>query len=210
MNKSIAQHYDVETEESSHAKGKQLEEEFSVLMKKKLGWDNTRVGVHLAGRDNRKGASVDIVGHRLDAKGKMFRKAFKVYTITFVLLMVIGVFYGLAETFNDGVFSSLFITGILFEIAGAVTIYFSNAYNKENVLVECKNIKAKVNVNMIYKTLREIDDYNESQDKEYKFKYHYFVSANGYIENALKYANEHGIICFEKQNGKFIESQYWQ
>ncbi len=200
----------VETEEeTSRSKGKELEEEFSKFMKKKLGWSTTRVGSHLAGRDNRKGTSVDIVGNRLNQLGMAFKKAFKVYALAFVVLIVIGMIYGYSKNFKDGVTSTIFYTGLIFEIAGVGALIFSNIYNRESALVECKNLKGKANINHISKTLRELEDYKKSGDKEHKFKHHYFVSTNGYVENALRYAQEHGITCYEKENGKFVQSQYW-
>ncbi len=69
--------------------------------------------------------------------------------------------------------------------------------------MECKNLKGKVNINQIEKSIREFNDYTASGNKEYKFKYHYFVSANGYIENALKYAEDKGILCYQKEGDTF-------
>ena len=75
------------TEEVSVGKGRELEEEFAKFMKEKLGWNKMRVGVHLLGKSNRKGAAVDIIAERVDERGKKFRKA---SLITLILTFEFG------------------------------------------------------------------------------------------------------------------------
>ena len=57
--------------------------------------------------------------------------------------------------------------------------------------------------------IAEINAYNESKEKEYQIVETYFVSTNGFIENALKLAIDNHIICYTKENGIFKKIEYW-
>lgn len=193
---------DVEDEKTTVSKGDSLEKEFGAHMKQNLNWHTVRVGAHLKGKINDKGAKVDIIGGRLDERGQRFKSVGKAYLIICFILIVAGLTIGYSNEDQD-LAMALVWGGAFFEIIGFIAIAISIKLNKENVLVECKNLKGKVNINQIDKSIRELKDYRESGDKEYKFVKHYFVSTSGYMENALKHAQQHGIVCFEKKNGKF-------
>ena len=64
-------------------------------------------------------------------------------------------------------------------------------------------------INHVRKTIEEKADYVRSGDREYKFEYHYFVSANGFVENALKYAVDNNVICYVKEGNTFKKVGYW-
>jgi hypothetical protein len=194
-------------EQTTYEKGKELENQFSVFMKHELGWVEVRVGAHMAGKANVKGAAIDVIGARLDQRGKNFRKATIVAIGTALLMFVYGIIWALTGTGNGGV--GFMTAGLMLIPVSLIYMYFMGKYNKEHAWVECKNLKGKVNINQIDKSIRELNDYRDSGNKEYKFECHYFVSANGYIENALKYAVDKGILCYQKEGSTFKRVGYW-
>lgn len=204
-NRIMANNANTELEQSeitSYSKGSDLENEFAQFMKEKLGWENVRVGVHLSGRVHVKGANVDIVGKRLTESGKTLKAIGIVYLIFCVIPFVIG---AITPEYDFLVYVGLFL-----EIVGFIILFAGINRTTEYVLVECKNLKGKATAAHIDKTLREINDYMASGDKQYKFRYHYFVSANGYVETTLKYAQEKGIVCFVKKGDSFEQEFYWK
>lgn len=199
-------------EESTYDKGRKLEIEFSVFMKHELGWKKTRVGAHMAGKLNRKGAAIDVIGERPDERGRKLHNLALLYLILGSMLLIFGAMDIFLELhlLGDYYLSEIFIMLALVFVGGSLfTIFVSLKYNKENAWVECKNLKGKVNINQIDKSIREYKDYIASGDSEYKFEFHYFVSSNGYVENALKYAIEHGLVCYEKSGDTFKKVGYW-
>lgn len=62
----------------------------------------------------------------------------------------------------------------------------------------------------VKKSIDEFKDYKASGEKEFKYVVHYFVSKNGFIENALKLANDNKLICYEFKNEKFEKVEYWK
>ncbi len=194
-------------EETTYDKGKKLENEFCVFMKKELNWTKARVGAHMTGNLNAKGTSIDVLGERLDERGKKFKNVALFVLIFSLLMLVYGFIWLINDWDNNGI--GFMIFSLMLMLGGFVFIGQSEKYNKENAWVECKNLKGKVNINQIDKSIRELNDYRNSGNKDYKFEYHYFVSASGYIENALKYAVEKGLICYEKSGDTFKKVGYW-
>ncbi len=195
-----------EQEITSYEKGHSFEDEFAQFMKRELKWEKVRVGAHMAGKANVKGSAIDVIGERLDQRGKNFSLIGIGWMLISLMSVAIALIY-LIMDWGDG-FLGLLIGGLMF-LGGAFFTYQSNIFNKENAWVECKNLKGKVNINQISKSIREITDYRDSGNKEYKFEYHYFASASGYVENALKYAVDHNIICYQKEGNTFKRVGYW-
>ena len=197
-----------EQETTTYSKGRELEQKFSEFMKEKLGWEQVRVGSHMTGKHNGKGTMIDVLGERLDARGKTYKIIGYWYMAFCLILVICGVVYGIE---GDDATGMLVIIGggVVIYIAGLIFLLNSNKYNKENAWVECKNLKGKANINQIRKALEEYLDYKRSGNEKYKFVNLYFVSANGYIENAINYAIEHNIICYTFKNGKFEKAKYF-
>lgn len=189
------------TKETSYEKGNRLEHEFAEYMKTHLGWKETRVGVHLVGNLNRKGASVDIVAKRMDKRGKEYAGNGLLFSALCIALGLIS--YAIDNEYLLGSSIALLIVALMF----IVTSVF---LNQEHCLVECKNLSTKAVASHIDKTLREINDYKSTGDTEFKFRHHYFVSTNGYVETTLKYAMEKGIVCYVKNGDTFEVEKYWK
>ncbi|MFY9308180.1 MAG: hypothetical protein WAQ28_03925 [Bacteroidia bacterium] len=195
-----------EDEQTTYDKGRELEIQFSVFMKHELKWEKVRVGAHMAGKANVKGAAIDVIGERLDERGRKF-KTFAILWLYFAFCCIVASTFMIITELGTGEVFLFF--AILLAIGGAVFMYQSGVHNKENAWVECKNLKGKVNINQIDKSVRELNDYKESRNNEYRFEYHYFVSASGYMENALKYAVDKGILCYQKEGNTFKRVGYW-
>lgn len=193
-----------ESIETIFEKGIGLEKEFCEYLKTDLGWEKARIRSQMASKFNMRGTNVDVIAERIDARGNKLKKLGIVYAIFFILLMIVSFFEEDSEL-------QLFLLcfGLIFEIGGVFAFIYSINLNKENAWVECKNLKTKVNISQVQKTIDEYKHYKESGNKEYKFVECYFVSTNGFVENALKLAVENGIKCYIKENGIFKKIDYW-
>ncbi len=74
--------------------------------------------------------------------------------------------------------------------------------------VECKNHKTKVNIKLVREFYHQILDNNQSKDKKYKLSNMIFVSKNGFVNNALEYASNKGILCYQQVENGFKKVQY--
>ena len=203
-------HWGINPELTSVEKGNELENEFALFLKEKLGWAHTRTKAHLPGKQNRKGAEIDIIARRLDRTGIEYKKLFRWYIGICSVFFLSGMYLGFFTEDNSTSAIICIVSSVAFFIGGVLFYWFSLDRNTECAWVECKNRKTKTTISHVNKSVCELKDYKASGDKDYRFNTHYFVSANGYMENALKYALENGIICYEKKDGHFVVSQYWK
>ena len=191
----------------SYEKGREFEEQFAKFMKKKLNWHKVRVGAAMTGRSNAKGTSIDVFGERLDEKGERYSNLANKWMIGSGVLFVFAVAWFIAKIGENGI--GFMILSLSLLICGVSFKLLSDAYNKQNAWVECKNLKSKATVSHVNKMLNEFRDFKSSKNDEHKFTHLYFVSANGYVENALKLALDNKIVCYEKNGSSFIEVKYW-
>lgn len=194
---------------NSFKKGCDFEAEFAKFMAKKLDWTSYRIRAHMPGKSNNKGNQIDIVLERPDERGQRLNKMAKGLIYACLILIIGGLLLGYGSNWTDEQANILIEYGVYFEFAAIIAFFLGKQFNKENAWVECKNLKGKATYDHVSKSIQQFEDYKKSGDTEYKFKEHYFVSANGFVENALKLALDHDIICYEKKNGKFLEVTYW-
>ena len=192
--------------ETVFERGIGLENEFCEYLKTDLSWEKARTRSQMASKFNMRGTNVDVVAERLDDRGRRLKLVSNFYFIICVITILIGLYLIISDNEN-GVFIMLF--GFFVFLAGLFSLNLSEKLNKENAWVECKNLKTKVNISQVQKTVDEYKHYNQSGNKEYKFVECYFVSTNGFIENALKLAIDNDIICYTKENEKFKKIDYW-
>jgi hypothetical protein len=196
----------LELNENVFEKGIELEKEFCEYLKTDLGWEKARTRSQMASKFNMRGTNVDVIAERLDDRGRRLKLVSNFYFIICFVTILIGIY--LITNYNEnGVFIMLF--GFFVFLAGLFSLKLSEKLNKENAWVECKNLKTKANISQVQKTINEYKHYKESGNKEYKFKECYFVSSNGFVENALKLAVENGVKCYTKENEKFKKIDYW-
>ena len=191
----------IETE-NSNKKGADFEILFAEFMKSDLKWDGYVIRSQQKGKSNSKGAQVDIIANRIDKRGKNLI----ILACSYLLLMIAAIGYGLS---NDEELVAYF--GIFTGLIAVVLAYKSRDMHRENAWVECKNLKRKADIDLIRISIDEYKDYVATNDKEYKFVKRYFVSANGFVENALKHAIDNGIECWVYKNEKFEQIiSYWK
>jgi hypothetical protein len=198
----------MENEKSTVYKGNQLEKEFAEFMKEQLGYEKYRLQKRVKGSINSKGTDVDIIAQKASAKGRRFKKITIYYYLISLFVFCIGSVLLALDNIGAGTF---FLT---LGIGGfASTIFFlvqSKRHDIEHGWVECKNHKTKIDLPKIDKMLREYNDCASMGEIETRNCIKYFVSASGFMENALKFAIKQGIMCYEKnKEGEFVKSEYW-
>ena len=90
-------------EENPYDKGHVFEHEFALFMKQQLDWSNVRVGAHMAGKQNVKGANIDVIAERLDDKGTSARKVFIAMVTIASLMLMYAIIWATEEMDNGGI-----------------------------------------------------------------------------------------------------------
>jgi len=194
--------------ENAYYKGANFEKLFAEFMKSDLGWDGYAIRSQQKGKSNSKGAQIDIVGKRKDDRGKRLYNVGLIFTIIGIGLIFIAVILNEGGYEEMGEYS-VWIGGT-FALGGMFTLWYSKRFYEENAWVECKNRKGKATYEQVQKCIYEYRDYQASGDKEYKFTAWYFVSASGFVENALKLALDNDFECYEYKDNKFEKATYWK
>src|ERR1035437_3987452 len=77
-----------------YEKGREFEEQFAKFMKKELAWNDVRIGAHMPGKNNAKGTTIDVFGHRLDELGAKYKDvAIKWMIVSGALMILSGIFW---------------------------------------------------------------------------------------------------------------------
>ena len=200
---------EIEINESTFKKGIELEKEFSEYLKSEIGYDKIKTRYQVKQANNSRGANIDIIGQKLNSTGIAFKQMGTVWLIIFVIAIIFSFVIAFTDSFDNAWFKGLFFCGIALEIFSFSALIISNIYNIDNIWVECKNLKTKVNITQIHKMINEIKAYKASGDKQYKFKEFVFVSASGFIDNAIELATKNGIKCYIKEKNKFTQITNW-
>jgi len=193
---------------TTYKKGIELEEKFSQYLKDEMGYTETKIRFQVKQANNSRGANIDIIGRKLSEKGKFLKSLGITYLIIFFLLIVLGIIL-LSNNIEDWG-GGLIFSGVIFEIFGTIAYALGLKYYNTNIWVECKNLKNKVNITQVRKMIDEINAYKNSGDKKYRFKEFAFVSASGFIDNAIELALANNIKCFIINNkNKFQQINEW-
>lgn len=208
-NKKSKVNADIDEQEEgvSYEKGREFENHFAEFLKDGLGWEKIRVGAHMPGRNNAKGTSIDVLGERLDELGIKYKKIANNWMIASGCLLIGALTWYVQDWGNDGFW--FLILSLMSLLGGLIFRLLSDANNKQNCWVECKNLKGKANINHISKMLREYNDFKLSKNGDHRFTHLYFASANGYVENTLKMAMDNNVSCYEWNGKSFVEVNYW-
>lgn len=190
-----------EVETTTFAKGLNLEKEFCEFLKTDLGWTDARIRAQMSAANNMRGTQVDVLAERLNEKGQFAKKLAYIYIPIFLFTFILGI------TINS---DALMIMGLLFELAGGIALILSITLNKEHAWIECKNRKTKTDIRQMQLTISQVDEYKKSGNKKYKFTEIYFVSSSGFVENALKLAEENNVKCYYKKDGNFFQAKFWE
>jgi hypothetical protein len=209
VNSSLMANVDEIQEETSYDKGLRFEKEFANYMKKNLGYNNAVIRNNTRSATNASATNVDVIGFKTDPRGKDFRMAGIICMIIAFLGIVFKAIYTFGNENNtlDSASNAVLNGFILFFFcAGFVTLKKSKSFEIENGWVECKNRKTKSTHDEVEKMYRDCDNYKKINDKKYKFTELYFVSANGFVADALEFAKNNNVRCFVLDaNGDFEE-----
>ena len=191
-----------------YERGANLEQMFAEHVVTELGYDNYVTRKQVKSANNSRGTNVDVIGHRLDERGRRLEKFGKVclaICIGFGILGLLWLIYGVNKW--DGV--GLLVFAVIFEVSAAVVIGLSKKLAFENIWCECKNLKGKATISQVRKAIDELNDYRNSGDTTYKFVEAAFVSVNGFVENALELAKKNNVKCYVVENDKFKRITNW-
>lgn len=201
---------EINDERSAFDKGIDLEKEFAEYVKETLGYSKIKIRFQVAAMNNKRGTNVDIMGYKLDERGKKLEKMALFYYIGMIPLLIIVFVLGFTSHWQNSFAGLLLIIVLLFAAFGLLGLILSRKFSHENIWVECKNLKNKVNINQVRKMLNEISEYRESGDKQYKFNEFAFVSLSGFVDNALELAIDNKIDCYIKEGNAFKKIDKWQ
>lgn len=183
---------------STRQKGTELEMEFAAYMEKELGFEDTILNSKIAGKISTNEYEVDILGSKLSAQGKK-QKEFGIFLfVVSIVAFALGMMdvYWLDDTFMFIICGGLVISGVVMGMAA------QNKY--EHTWVECKNHQSKIGKDVIVQLNSKINDTQSLKDKKHAIHNRWLVSSSGFVPNSLRFANEHGITCYEKVGeGKF-------
>lgn len=196
--------------ENSYYKGANFEKLFAEFMKSDLKWDGYAIRSQQKGKANSRGAQVDIIGYRKDVRYVRLYNLGLSYFIGGIVLLATWALLLVLDDPNTTIKEICLFVGLLGVGGGLYCFWDCKHYKQENAWVECKNRKGKATYDQVQKSIHEYKDYVASGDKEYKFIQCYFVSASGFVDNALKLALDNDFECFEYKEGKFEKITYWK
>jgi hypothetical protein len=189
----------IDESQGSHIKGTSLEEEFRRYLVKQLHYDRALPRKMMRSNVNIRNTNVDVIGERISTQGIRFKKiaAF----ITGVLLGMLGMILWLFHQ-PKAIIAALIILVIL--LAVCVWRFLRTYYYKELAWVECKNLQDRATANHIRLLVKQYEEYKATGQKEGRVAELYFVSANGFYENAIEMAMVADIKCYVKtETGRF-------
>lgn len=179
-------------QKTTKQKGTELEKEFAEFMKKELGYSDVYLNQKVKGKISTNEYEVDIVGKKLSEEGEKRHYNSKVVMVVGALIAI----FGLVDLIEIAQEVILLLGGIAF--LGGIAYNESKKNLYEYTWVECKHHRNKIGKDIINTLNYKVIDNNASNDKKYKFKKAILVSGSGFIGNALRFAKEHSIDCFEK------------
>ena len=197
------------TKETIFEKGINLEKNFAEYIKKEMDYEKVKIRHQVPQANDNRSANIDVIGEKLNENWGNAKNIGVWYYVIGIVAYIVSIFLYLVNEIDEDVFNVVMLSVITFIIIG-VLLYIIKRNNIVNIWVECKNLKGKVNITQVNKMLTEIKSYKESEDRTYKFKEFAFVSANGFVDNAIELAVNNGIKCFilDKKD-KFKEVTEW-
>jgi hypothetical protein len=209
VNSSSTANVDEIEEQSNFEKGDSFEKEFASYMKENLGYETTTTRRNVRSAANATGTNVDVIGFKTDPRGKNLRITGIIYILLALSVIFIKSLYTYDNennTIESETSTVIFLVALFGVCAGCFAIYKGKTLESENGWVECKNLKTKATINHVTIMFEQFKNYENSNDNKHKFTELYFVSANGFVDNALEFAKQRNVRCFIKDsNEKFVE-----
>jgi hypothetical protein len=184
----------------SYYKGIAFEQKFSIYMISELKYDSIKRRKSMTGNENVKGSQADIIGVKYDPRGKVYKKFAVIIGIIGVLIAILVI----AQKLPDECLFFYILAVIGTVIYGLLGKKFDDKYT----WVECKNRTKIIDLRMVRDFYNEVQDYNSSKDKKYAISKLIFVSASGFVDNALQFAVQKDIECYKLEGNKFKKIEY--
>lgn len=184
----------------SQAKGKAFEQKFSIYMMTELKYDSIKRRKSMTGSESIKGSEADIIGVIYDIRGKRLKTA-GLMLIGLAILLAICI---LAKLIHYD-FAYFFL---LFAVGGIIYVELSKKLNDKYTWVECKNRKNATDLRTVRDFYNVVQDYNNSKDKKISISKMIFVSASGFVDNALQFAVSKNIDCYKLNDKSFEKIEY--
>ncbi len=189
---------------ANQEQGKLLEEYFSEFMKSDLGYFKADRKISVHSKDNPKGIEVDIIAVKRGRGGA------KIIMLSKVMLYLSTAFVSVPLILGSQKLSYLQIVlltllGLTMILLSALILNLVDKYATEYAWVECKSSKDKTTYEEVQKVIADLKSHKNSRDKEFDITYKYFVSINGFIPNALSYAQNNDIICYICEEKRFVQ-----
>lgn len=179
---------------STKEKGAELEQEFKKYMKQKLDYEKCISNTKVKGRLSTNEYEVDIIGKKLNENGEKIKNIGHILLFVGIAAFILAIFKLMFFVENDlWIFGGLLIIGWVLSDIGKKRMY-------EYTWVECKNWSNKIGKNTITELNSKVKDYHESEDKKFDFNKILLVSAKGFIQNSLRFAEEYEIECYERKS----------
>jgi len=192
----------------AYNKGLQLEKDFAIWMRKKLGYTRVMPRQFVYGKIAARPYEVDIFG----IKERPLFKLLEFIGVLLVLLsiaMLLGEMSGLqarletllSKTNIKFTGAVLFIVGTMGLIIGYLGSHKQSTYS----WVECKNLNTNVKRDHIFKLKSSVKDVrNERKSKKWHPNTVIMVSGSGFDSDALHFARAHKMICYKQVGKRFI------
>lgn len=181
--------------------------EFAGFLQQQLRWRKIRLNKY---QDN----ILTAVAERQNKKGQTLRDLAILWYAVSLGFIIVGFAMGYDSFFHDGMEQVLSWSGAVLLVSIQVFILIARRIYREKAWVGANNSTSKTGIEEIEKNLRMFWKYAASSNGSYNFTTHYFLSANGFTWEALEFATENNIACYEMKNGQFepVHSSkfFWQ
>lgn len=181
---------------STKERGAEWEREFSKYMTDELEYNDCIMNTTVKGALSTNEYEVDIIGKKLSDKGESYNNV-GVFLIVLAIIVI-----GLELFFDVVIFvdNAMYILGGLF-IVGFVFLQLAKDHEWEYSWVECKNHQKPIDKKAFSLLKSNVEDYHNSKDKKFDFKNKILVSKSGFTKNAIRFAEEYNIECYDKCSG---------
>lgn len=184
----------------NYFKGLVFEQKFSIYMISELKYDSVKRRKSMTGSESIKGSEADIIGIIYNRKAESIRKA-GIFFMIIAIISLIGVAFELIH--KDFIYFFL-----LFGISGFVYGIIGKKKSRQYTWVECKDRTKTTDIRMVRDFYNSVQDFNNSKDKKYSISKMIFVSASGFVDNALQFASDKRIECYRLIDNSFQKIKY--
>lgn len=197
----------VERGMAAHEKGKRLEDDFAVWMKKRLGYRKVHLRERVRGRVAERPYEVDVHGIR----GHAWMTA--VEAVGYALVVVaVAMFAGELPEVRRVLRIAVAVvhpalagfTLLLLGLGGILVGRYARRRRMLHAWVECKAHKTTVRREQVQKLLASIDDVRQHKGAAWTPDRILFVSSTGFDPDALNFARAYGITCYRREGKGFV------